>query len=59
MSPTAHRTLARLAQLDPETLAVRLDATGLAHLAEALQVPRTGNKATVAHRIIGRAHLDG
>jgi len=49
--------LNQLAHLDPDTLAQRLDRPGLAQLAQALGVPRTGPKTDVAGRITARASL--
>jgi len=56
--PTESRDVVKaLATLEPSQLVARCRADGLARLASALSVARTGPKSTVAARIVARAQL--
>jgi hypothetical protein len=56
--PTESRHVIKaLAALDPGTLSTRCRADGLARLAQAVGVAKSGPKAAVAARIVARAQL--
>ena len=58
MVPTDSRAVVKaLAALDPDQLVGRWRADGLARLAAAMCVAKTGPKAAVAARIVARAQL--
>ncbi len=58
MVPTDSRAVVKaLAALDPDQLVGRCRADGLARLAAAVGVAKTGPKAAVAERIVARAQL--